>query len=299
MNLSHSKEILETLSWIWNLSVITVDQKTITIGNLLSGLFVIIGGFWLSSRASRRVTHGLMVRFLPDESLRDTIETLVFYLLLLTFLLLGLSFANFPMSAFTVAGGALAIGVGFGSQNVVNNFISGIILMLERPVKIGDYIEVDGLFGKVQRIGFRSTTVLAFGNRHLIVPNSSFLERNVLNWTLADRLVRVTVGVGVAYGSPTKKVEALLREAVLSVPNVLSEPAPLILFKHFGESSLDFEIAFSIELKELRDMECAASSLRYAIDECFRAEGITIAFPQRDVHFFTDKPIDVRVAQEK
>lgn len=288
-------EIVQLLASIWTMSVIKVDGNSITIGNLLAGFLVMVFGYSLARNLSRRLAHDLLVRYFPDESSKTTAESLLFYVLLIVFLLMGLSFANFPMTVFTVAGGALAIGVGFGSQNIVNNFISGIILMIERPVKVGDYVEVDGVFGSIQRIGFRSTTVLAVGNRHLIVPNSSFLERNVLNWTLADRIVRVRVGVGVAYGSPTRKVEALLHEAIASTEQILAVPAPLVLFKEFGASSLDFEITFSVELKELRDMEWVSSSLRFAIDDRFRSAGIVISFPQRDVHLFSERPIEVKV----
>lgn len=283
------------VSQLWSFKIVHADGRAISVGNVLAGVLIIGLGFGLARRISHQFARKLLSRFVLDAASQNTIETLTYYVLLVIFFLLGLSFANIPMAVFTVASGAVAIGVGFGSQNVVNNFISGIILMLERPVKVGDYVELDGVFGSVQRIGFRSTIVLAVGNRHLIVPNSSFLEKNVLNWTLADRIVRVRVAVGVAYGSPTRKVESLLREAVQSETHILANPEPLILFKDFADSSLNFEVTFSVELKELRDMEWAASNLRYVIEEKFRNAGISIAYPQRDIHLSALAPLDVRV----
>jgi potassium efflux system protein len=215
-------ESLHFASRAWDAAIVHIDGRTISAGNLLIGAFVICLGFWSAGRLSRLFTRRVLSRFSLERGSQNTIETLFFYFLLLTCALLGLSLANIPMAVFTVAGGALAIGVGFGSQNVVNNFLSGIILMIERPIKVGDYVELDGVFGYVQRIGFRSTTVLAVGNRQMIVPNSSFLEKNVLNWTLSDKLVRVRVEIGVAYGSPTRKVEALLKEAVENEPHILT-----------------------------------------------------------------------------
>jgi small-conductance mechanosensitive channel len=137
------------------------------------------------------------------------------------------------LTAFTVLGGALAIGIGFGSQNVMNNFISGLILMLERPVRARDVIEVDGNHGTIENIGARSTQIRSTDGRHIIVPNSFFLESNVVNWTLSDDLMRAKVSVGVVYGSPTRQVERLIRRAV-DEERVLKTPEPIIIFEEFG-----------------------------------------------------------------
>jgi potassium efflux system protein len=292
-------EFLQLISRVWEASVIHIEGRTVSVGNLLAGIFVITLGFWSARKLSNQFAKKVLARFIDDKASQNTIETLTFYFLLIVFSLLGLSIANIPMAIFTVAGGALAIGVGFGSQNVVNNFLSGIILMIERPISVGDFVELDGVFGSVQRIGFRSTTVLAVGNRQMIVPNSSFLQKNVLNWTLSDKLVRVQVTVGVAYESDPRKVETLLLDAVQNEKHILKTPEPLILFKNFADSTLEFEVTFSIELDELRDMEWAASNLRFAIAERFRAAGIVMAFPQRDVHLSSLSPIDVRLHPDK
>lgn len=191
------------------------------------------------------------------------------------------------------------MGIGFGSQNLVNNFLSGLILMFEQPIKVGDFIEVEGLFGEVEKIGARSTRIRAYGNKHIIVPNSSFLEKNVLNWTLADRFARLQVNVGVAYGSPVEKVRELLEKAAREEPKVISSKEPLVLFADFGDNALQFQLLFWIRLDDLNDRRVIESNVRFHIERIFREEGITIAFPQRDVHLDTTRPLQVEIRQEK
>ena len=223
---------------------------------------------------------------------------MVFYVLLFSFTLLALRLVNVPLTVFTLLGGAAAIGLGFGSQNIVNNFISGLILLAERPIRIGDLIEVEDLYGTVEDIGARSTHVRSSENVDIIVPNSSFLEKNVINWTLSDDRYRAQISVGVAYGSPTEEVTRLIRKAVDEHPRILKQPDPIILFADFGNNSLDFEVHFWIRMRRLMDRRIVASDLRYRVDEMFREAGIVIAFPQRDVHLDSSKPLDVRVLQE-
>ncbi len=291
----NSDEVFLILGKAWSFELIQIDGKAVSVGSILTGVVAIGIGIWVARRLSRWLSRIMGARLSVEHSALGAIETFSFYLLAIIFAVFGMSLANIPMTVFTVAGGALAIGVGFGSQNVISNFISGLILLIERPIRVDDFVELDGIFGKVERIGFRSTTVNAVGNRQLIVPNSSFLEKNVLNWTLADRVVRTRVMVGVAYGSPTRKVEELLNQAVRTVKGALEWPAPLILFKEFADSSLNFEVTFSIEIKEIRDREVAASNLRFAIDELFRQGDIVIAFPQRDLHLSTESPLEIQL----
>lgn len=283
------------LSALWTTRILTLEGRAVAVGNIVLALVFVTLGLWGARRAVRLLSRRFLSRLVPDPASQATLETLSFYLAVVFLILFGLTLANIPLTVFTVVGGALAIGVGFGSQNVLNNFISGLILLIERPIKIGDYVEVDELFGRVERIGFRSTEILAFGNRHIIVPNSTFLEKNVLNWTHMNKLVRVKVSVGVAYGSPTEKVKELLLRAVSEEERALADPEPIVLFKNFGESSLDFELVLSIELNALRDMDMVASNLRFSIDRLFRENGIVISFPQRDVHLDALKPIEVRL----
>lgn len=291
-------EYLQWLHHIWNFVIISPDNIPITVGNIVIGFFLIILGFFVSRRISRQLAKRVLPRVLPNLGTIATFETLSFYILLTFLTLFALKVANVPLTVFTVLGGAIAIGIGFGSQNIVNNFISGIIIMLERPINIGDFIEVNGIAGTVESIGIRSTQVLLFDNRHLIVPNSSFLEKNVLNWTLGNDIVRTTVKVGVVYGSPIKQVQDLLIHATQDNTEILPNPRPVALFTDFGDNSLNFELLFWVRVRNLLARRKIESRVRFRVDELFRASNIVIAFPQRDVHLDSSRPIEVLLTKE-
>ena len=201
-----------------------------------------------------------------------------------------LSLLNIPISVFAWIGGAFALGIGLGSQNIVNNFISGLIMMAERPVKVGDIIDLEGVTGVVEHIGARSTHVKSFDNTHIVVPNSSFLEKNILNWTLSDDIVRTTIKIGVAYGSPTDKVENLLKESVYEENLALRKPPPQVLFADFGNSSLDFELLFWTHVPDMLELKRLKSRVRHRINKKFIENELSIPFPQLDVHFFNNSP---------
>ena len=164
--------------------------------------------------------------------------------------------------------------------------------------KIGDLVEVNETFGQVESIGARSTSIKTFDNFHIIVPNSTFLESNVINWTHTDTLVRISLVVGVAYGSPTRRVEELIQQAVRELEKVVIPPEPTVLFDDFGDSALIFEALFWIIMKRPMDRRRALSDVRFRIDELFRENGIVIAFPQRDVHLDNLKPLRVRLLKD-
>ena len=189
-----------------------------------------------------------------------------------------------PLAAFAFVSGAVAIGVGFGAQNIINNFISGWILMWERPIKIGDFLELGEVRGTVEAINTRSTRIRRVDGVHLLIPNSNLLENTVTNWTLQDDLVRTAVVVGVAYGSDVILVRELLERAADEHPDVLKEPQRFVLFDEFGDSSLVFELNLWARSKAERGLRAIRSDLRFRIDALFREHGVTIAFPQRDVH---------------
>ena len=170
--------------------------------------------------------------------------------------------------------------------------------MVERPIKVGNLIQIGDLFGTVESVRTRSTLVRTGSNVEIIVPNSSFLENNVINWTLNDPKVRISVSVGVTYGSPTDKVTDLLHAVVAEHPRALKTPKPTVLFTNFGDNSLDFEVHFWIEVQSMMDRRIAESDIRYSIDRRFREADIVIAFPQRDVHLDTLRPLDVRVVPD-
>jgi small-conductance mechanosensitive channel len=288
------KQILE----IWNITITTVDKNAITVGTIIIGLSILIFGYFASKYFSKKILKKLLTKTDLDISYRATIESLTFYTVLVFFMIFAMRMANIPLTIFTVFGGAIAIGVGFGSQNVINNFISGLILMFERPVKVGDYVEVDGVFGKVDKIGMRSTHILSFGNKHMILPNSSFLEKNVLNWTLSDRFARISVKVGICYGADTEKATELLIQAVKEEESVVKKHDISVFFQDFGDNSLNFEVFFWILLRDIVDKSRITSKIRYKIDKLYRDAGIVIAFPQRDVHLYQQKPLEVQIRNQ-
>jgi len=298
MDITLDDTLMETMLEVWRFTILTVDGNAITVGTLTIGVGLFVVGAIFSRRLSHKVTKKLFSRWVHEKSALHSLESISFYLFLIFFTLFSLKIANIPLTVFTVLGGALAIGFGFGSQNIVNNLISGLILMIERPIKVGDFIDVDGIFGEVQDIGMRSTRIKAFGNRHMIVPNSSFLDKNVLNWTHSDNEVRATVRVGVAYGSDARQVEKLLGEAVLDCMaknDSKTNPQTTVLFHDFGDNALVFDVYFWIDLRQLNDMRSMESNMRYSIYSKFNEHGISIAFPQRDVHLDSHEPFRIRI----
>ena len=198
---------------------------------------------------------------------------------------LALAALGIDMAKVTLLAGAIGVGIGFGLQNVVNNFVSGLILIVERPVGVGDLIEMGSLTGEVKRIGIRSSTVRTAQGAEVIVPNGELLSKEVVNWTRSDRQRRYDIDVGVAYGSEPEQVMRLLVEAARDVPEIMADPAPRALFKGFGDSSLDFRLLAWVQTVDVGLQ--AQNALRVAILQKLDAAGIAIPFPQRDVHVFS------------
>jgi small-conductance mechanosensitive channel len=279
----------------WNYEITSVDDRPITLGKVICGIVLLIVGFGLSRVGSGMVRRRVAPRLKLDEGAAAGVQTIVFYLLLSVCTVFSLELIHLPLTVFTFMGGAIAIGVGFGSQNVLSNFISGLILLAERPVRAGDVVDIDGLTGVIDTIGARSTRLRTGGNLEIIVPNSKFLESNVTNWTLSDSHVRTKVSVGAAYGSSTRTVEQLLGQIVRARPDVLPQPEPVVVFKDFGDNSLLFEAHFWIDARSPMAGEILRSEIRHTIDEVFRAHRIEIAYPQRDIHLDMQSPIQLQV----
>ena len=288
---------LEIVSTIWN--TVLIGEKTkpiVTVGTLASGIVLLGLGYIAAGIISRWVASRLLSRFGLSKSGVAPLQSLTFYLLLATFTLASLNVLHVPITVFSFLGGALAIGAGFGSQNIVNNFISGLILMVERPIRVGDVIELDGMAGTVTQIGGRSTKIATGQNHEIIVPNSKLLETSVVNWTLSDDIVGCVIKVGTAYGSPTREVERLLKHAAAQHAKVLREPTPEVVLADFGADALQFELRIWLNLRQTRKLE-VESELRFVIDDLFSHRGIVMAYPQRDVHLNILRPIDVRLTQ--
>jgi len=290
--------ILHQLRLAWNYQLTASEPDPITPGKIVSAIAIFLIGYALARFAARLLGNRVFPRLRFEPGAAQAFQSLTFYFLLLVVFLTALRMVQIPLTAFAVLGGALAIGVGFGSQTVVNNFISGLILLAERPIKLGDLIEVEGIHGSVERIGLRSTRVRTGDNVHIIVPNAAFLESKVVNWTHTDPKVRVTITVGVVYGSPTREVERLILLALDEHPKIMKRPEPLVLFRDFGDNALIFETRFWIEMRSILDRLRVESDVRFRIDELFRDVDIVIAFPQRDVHLDSVSPVEVRIVND-
>jgi len=280
----------------WNTELMTIEEQPLTIGSVLMGLILLVAGFFiariLSRILGRRLKEG---RVQMNESGAAALQTVSFYLIFVLCTLTALRIVNVPLTVFTFFGGAIAIGVGLGSQNIVNNFISGLVLLAERPIKVGDLIKIDGLYGNVEHIGARSTRIRTSDNLEIIVPNSTFLENNVVNLTRGDKRVRTKVVVGVAYGSPTREVAKLLKHAADNHGQILKRPAPHVWFADFADSSLNFELYFWVEVRTVGELRRVESDIRHHIDQIFREAHVEIAFPQRDVHLDVSSPVNVNM----
>ena len=288
-------DLTATLGTIWSYPLTVIDGSPITVGKIILAAVIVAVGQRVSRRLSRALGQLLTRRARMDPGAAKALETLAFYVLFVTFAVTALQLVKFPLNTLAIAGGALAIGIGFGSQNLMNNFISGLILLVERPIRVDDLVQVEGMHGTIEHIGARSTRIRAVDNTHIIVPNSRFLENSVLNFTLGDDIIRTQVNVGVSYGSPTRDVARLIRQALDEHPEILEGYEPRILFADFGDNALLFEAVFWIRARTIMDRRRIASDVRYRIDDLFRQAGVVIAFPQRDVHLDTARPLQVRL----
>ncbi|MDX1946755.1 MAG: mechanosensitive ion channel [Pirellulaceae bacterium] len=289
-------EVWTLVQEVWGIVLIkaTDGKPLITIGTLSGGLVLLGLGYIAAGMISRWVASRLLTRLGLNKSAVSPLQSISFYVLLATFTMLSLNVLNVPLTVFSFLGGALAIGAGFGSQNIVNNFISGLILLAERPIRVGDVIEIDGMVGCVTLIGARSTKIATAKNHEIIVPNSKLLETSVVNWTLSDDTVCGAIAVGAAYGSPTREIERLLLIAAAEHEDVLKEPVPRVLFMDFGSDALLFELRFWVHLRDTNKAE-VESDLRFRIDDLLADRGIVLAFPQRDVHLNVLRPVEVRL----
>lgn len=285
----------ENISKIWNFSIITIDNNLLTIGKLAISLGILLVGLIFAKLIMRMVSNRLLTKIPLKRNTALAIQKLFTYSAYVLVLLFALRMVNIPLAAFAFLGGAIAIGVGFGAQNIINNFISGFIIMTERPISIEDLIEVDGMLGEVEEVGARCTRVRTGENIHILIPNSTFLERNITNWTLSDKKIRTKVTVGVIYGSPVGKVKELLLKATKESDRVIKDPEPFVLFADFGDNALIFDIYFWISIKKIIERKYIESSVRFRVEDLFREAGIVIAFPQRDVHLDAHKPLELRI----
>ena len=257
-------------------------------GGILTGIVVFAIGYFLTRWFQGWLDGSVMARGKVDTGVRNSIRTVVGYAGLALAALVAVSSAGIDLSSFALIAGGLSLGIGFGLQNVVSNFVSGLILLIERPFKAGDWIVAGPVSGTVKKISVRATEIETFQRQSVILPNSELINSAVGNWTHRNKLGRIEIPVGVAYGSDARKVHAMLMDLARSHPLVLKNPEPFVLFSGFGASSLDFEIR--VFLGDVTNGVIVQNDLRFAIVEKFEAEGVEIPFPQSVISVKSDKP---------
>lgn len=274
----------------WLESGISIGGTKITIINI--AYLVIFLVFFIF--VSRIIRDALQNRILPrtrlDIGARASFVNIVIYTFWILAIYTGINILGINLSSLAFMAGALGIGIGFGLQNVVNNFVSGIILLFDPSIQVGDMVQIGDDWGTVNRINIRTTIIQTFDNASLILPNSEMISNKVTNWSFKDPKVRRQVDVGVAYGSDVQLVHKILLQIVNDMPEIMNDPAPRVDFTDFADSALIFRVRFWITSPEF--WLAAPTELRFKIDEEFKKNGIEIAFPQQDIHIRSASGLD-------
>jgi len=275
-------------SWLGNIKhflgvpIIQLGAGQITVWTLVYLVVLVLLLIYLSGKLRLWLVDKLLTRRQLHPGVRQAIGTIIRYLIVVFGMLVILQTAGIDLTAFNVLAGALGIGVGFGLQNIANNFVSGLIILFERPIKVGDRIEVGEAEGDVVKIGARSTTVITNDNIAIIIPNSKLVSENVINWSHTDERVRFGIPVNVAYGSDVRLVETLLLTVARQNADVMDTPSPAVRFLEFGDNGLLLELrAWTTTLTHRKGM--LISALNFAIYETFQNHRIEIPYPQRDL----------------
>jgi small-conductance mechanosensitive channel len=289
------KDFWAKLNELLNVVIFDIKGSDFT---LLTLLFIIISSIllvFLSKRLSKLLVNRVLNKYIKDTGVSDSIGTIFRYSVIVIGFITIFQSAGFDLSTLGLLAGALGVGIGFGLQNVTNNFISGIIILFERPIKVGDRIEVGDINGDVYSISMRSTTVITNDNISVIVPNSEFINSQVINWSHNDRRVRFKFPLGVSYNEDPERVRKIVLNVLHDHPGVLDEPKPDLWFEGYGDSSLDFNLAVWTS-DYIQRPGVFKSELYYAIFKKFGEHKIEIPFPQRDIHLKSgwEKTIDNR-----
>jgi len=270
------RRILET-------KLISVGEYDLSVAQTLIIPIVVILGYLLLRWVVSKITSTMTKQEISPD-LIQIIRRAIYVIGLIIIGITALDLLKVPLTAFAFVSGAVAIGVGFGAQNIINNFISGWILIWERPIRINDYIELGDTAGTVEEINTRSTRIRRVDGVHVLIPNSKLLEETVVNWTLVDKLLRCIVRVGVQYGSDLEVVKKIIIREMQAHEFVLPEPAPNVIFEDFGDNALIFDAYFWVSSAGEKSGRQICSDVRFALEKAFKVANIVVAYPQRDIH---------------
>jgi small-conductance mechanosensitive channel len=279
---------------VWNYELLPTGALQLSVGKVLLGLVGLAAALLVARRLARAASRLLRARVSLAAPHIDALEKGLFYTLAAVFVLTILSWLSIPLTVFAFLGGAVAIGIGFGTQALMNNFISGLILLMERGIRVGDIIEVDGFTGRVTKLGSRCSQIRKADGVDVLVPNSTFVQKNVVNWTLSDPHHRYDFTVGFAYGADTGKILELLQSILTGHPDVLADPAPAVFFEAFGDSALVFHLYYWVNLDRCNPLQ-VGSDLRLRLNAAAQEAGLQMPFPQRDLQLRGGEPLTVRV----
>lgn len=268
---------------VLNHPLFTISETQVTLWTFIYFIVLLVMLVFIANRIKKLLLTRLLTRTSLDVGARQAVATIIRYLVLFLGLLIIIQSAGINLTTLNVLAGVVGIGIGFGLQNIASNFISGLIILFERPIRVGDRIVVGGVEGDVTSINARSTTVLTNDNISIIVPNSQFITENVVNWSYANHTVRIKIPVSVAYGSDVKLVTDLLLQVARENEDVLEKPEPAVRFIEFGDNGLLFELrAWTTTLVHRRGK--FISDINYAVHDIFTKNKIEFPFPQRDLH---------------
>lgn len=279
-------------SWISRFlktTLVTINQTPITPASLIIFTLIILAAIFLTRIFTRLVFDRILKKFYLKDGVRYTLRRLTEYTLHLVGIIVAFQFVGINLSGLAVVFGLLSVGIGFGLQNVTANFVAGLVLLFERPIRIGDRVTVGDVEGDVEEISMRATKVRTLNNISIIVPNSQFTSSNIVNWSYGDLRIRLDIDVGVSYGSDLDLVLRSLKEVALECPKVLKDPEPEVLLREFGESSWNMRLRLWIDNPTGHHQ--IRSDINCAIVRKFRENGVEIPFPQRDLHVRSHAPL--------
>ena len=293
---------------IWTFEIFTVEDsfetadgrklnvaRSVTLGKTVGALLIVILGYWLCSFVARRVERLIVARaHVPPQS-AALLRSWIVFVLTASLIIFALVSSSIPLTAFAFLGGALAIAAGFGLQTLLKNFVAGLMLLFERPMRLDDLVEVDGIRGRVTAVGIRASTLMSADGIETMIPNSAFIENKLTNWTYSSPQTRQTIRVGVAYGTPLRKAADALLDAATRHGLVLKNPAPAVYLDDYAENSVAFALTYWVEMTPDNDTRRIRSDLLHMIDGAFADSGIRMPFPQRDVHLDGSSSLKIEV----